>query len=92
MQFSPFLRLELFFLKEIGRLKVAPDNLLGGITGRLGAMPSSEGVGEVAEIATSIGWTRDPFDRLIVATAMLHGAVLITRDRRISAHFDGAVW
>jgi PIN domain nuclease of toxin-antitoxin system len=35
--------------------------------------------------AMPLSWTRDPFDRLIVATAILHRAPLVTRDERIHA-------
>jgi PIN domain nuclease of toxin-antitoxin system len=43
-------------------------------------------------LAMPLSWTRDPFDRLLVATALLHEAPLITRDARIQEHFAGAVW
>lgn len=37
-------------------------------------------------------WTRDPFDRLLVATAMVNDALMITRDQRVQANFDHADW
>ena len=39
-----------------------------------------------------LSWTRDPFDRLLVATALLHQAPLVTCDTRIQENFPGAVW
>jgi len=47
-----------------------------------------------AVVAESLAliWTRDPFDRLIVATAALNQAPLITRDRRIQEHYARSVW
>lgn len=46
----------------------------------------------VARAALDVNWTRDPFDRLIVANAMADGAQLLTADRRIRENFAGAVW
>ena len=42
--------------------------------------------------AMTLTWTRDPFDRLLVATAMLHKAPLITQDRTIRENYAEAVW
>lgn len=47
---------------------------------------------DVIAKALTIGWTRDPFDRLIVANAMADGARLITADETIRANFKDAVW
>ena len=35
---------------------------------------------------------RDPADRTIVATAMIHSCPLVTSDRLIRAFYDAAVW
>ena len=48
--------------------------------------------GDVVAKAMDLHWTRDPFDRLLVATAVLHKAPFVTRDQKILEHFDGAVW
>lgn len=40
------------------------------------------GVGTIAE-AMRISWTRDPFDRIITATAMIHQAPLLIKDEMI---------
>ena len=42
--------------------------------------------------AKSLDWTRDPFDRLIVGQARASRLGLITKDRQIRRHFDGAFW
>ena len=46
----------------------------------------------VVETARTFAWTRDPFDRLIVANAMADGARLLTADQTILANFKDAVW
>jgi PIN domain nuclease of toxin-antitoxin system len=43
-------------------------------------------------LAMPLTWTRDPLDRLLVATALLHQAPLVTRDARIQENFAGAIW
>ena len=39
-----------------------------------------------------ITWTRDPFDRIIVAQAKIRNSALVTRDREIRLHYSKAVW
>jgi PIN domain nuclease of toxin-antitoxin system len=46
----------------------------------------------VAIAVERVQWTRDPFDRLIVAQALLHDAPLITKDEHIRRHYAGALW
>ncbi len=47
---------------------------------------------QVVTEALSQTWTRDPFDRLIVATAAARAAPLVTKDETIRAHYRHAVW
>ena len=89
---SPAVRLELAFLHEIERLKVSADEILGGLTTELGVVQSDDPLAAVVAEAMDLHWTRDPFDRLLVATARLHRAPLVTRDSRILEHFRNAVW
>jgi PIN domain nuclease of toxin-antitoxin system len=42
--------------------------------------------------ALAESWTRDPFDRLIVARARATELPLLTKDMKIHAHFKAAVW
>lgn len=53
---------------------------------------SADPLHDVADAAVDLTWIRDPFDRLIVANAMLHDAPLVTRDRRIHAQYPKAFW
>lgn len=89
---SPLVRLELGFLKEVGKLKVDPDHLLGSLAADLGVTMTSDPLEVLIPHAMPLSWTRDPFDRLLVATALLHQAPLVTRDTRIHENFAGAVW
>ena len=42
--------------------------------------------------AASLGWTRDPFDRMIAAHAIVADAPLLTADRTILEHLPLATW
>ena len=46
----------------------------------------------VVEAAVSENWTRDPFDRLIVANAKARRAPLLSKDERIRLHYARAIW
>ncbi len=89
---SPFVRLELAFLREVGRLVVPPDEILGGLVADCGVALSDDPLPAILEHAVRLSWTRDPFDRLLVATAALHQAPFISRDRRIQEHYERTVW
>ncbi len=89
---SPIVRLELALLKEVGRLSVSPDEILGALAVDLGVRLANDPIEPVVAKAMDLHWTRDPFDRLLVATAMLHKVPLVTRDQLINEHFDDAVW
>jgi len=89
---SPLVRLEMGFLREVGKLKVEPDQILGSVTSDYGAILTDDSLEALIPLAMPLSWTRDPFDRLLVATALLHQAPLVTRDSRIHEHFRGAVW
>jgi len=47
---------------------------------------------EIIQKGMLIQWTRDPFDRLIVAQAMAKSYPLLTKDDKILSYFAGALW
>jgi PIN domain nuclease of toxin-antitoxin system len=89
---SPMVRLELQFLHEVGRLRVEPDQILGSLGSDFGVTVTADPLDALVPFAMPLAWTRDPFDRMLVATAMLHQAPLVTRDARIHENFPGAIW
>jgi PIN domain nuclease of toxin-antitoxin system len=85
---SPASILELRFLEEAGRIRFKKATL-ADITHRddlwmLDDPPAAEWFDE----ALDLGWTRDPFDRLIVAHARLRGWPLATADTHLSEHLS----
>jgi len=90
--YSPMARLELDFLFEIGRLHEDPRAILGILEKDYHLTVESRGWLRAAEAASTLGWTRDPFDRLITAQALIWGAPLLTRDRNILKYYQHAFW
>ena len=80
LRVSPATVLELQFLVESGRIRAldtsAIDDVVTDDRWKLDEAPSGAWFRE----AGRIGWTRDPFDRLIVAHALLRGWTLATGD------------
>lgn len=89
---SPIVLLELQFLYEIGRLTVSPSILVRDLGAQFGLAVSDHPFADVVAHAAGVSWTRDPFDRLIVAQALALKLPLCTADKKIRAHFAGAVW
>ena len=89
---SPVVRLELSFLREIGRFDPSPEEILGNLMADFGIRFSNDPMEDIVAEAMPLSWTRDPFDRLLVATAALHRAPFVTRDQTILENFALAVW
>ena len=89
---SPFVRLELKLLHEIGRITRPADSILAALEREMGLAVSRDPTEEVVGYALDLDWTRDPFDRLLVATARLHKAPIVSRDQRMRENYPDAVW
>ncbi len=92
IRISPMVRMELQYLYEIQRVTQPPLTVLDDLTTALGLSICNAPFAAVVRAAEQQSWTRDPFDRLIVAQAALHDAVLLTKDSRIQAHYQKAFW
>ncbi len=89
---SPIVALELEYLFETGRTREPARNVLQSLGRDIGLRLCDLPFPDVAGAAVRQSWTRDPFDRIIVAQAAMRRAPLITRDADIRAHYDGALW
>ena len=89
---SPMVCLELQYLFEIGRVKHGSDQVVQALAGQLGLRVCDRPFAEVVHIAQRQVWTRDPFDRIIVAQAALGPDMLITKDETIRANYAGGKW
>ena len=89
---SPMVMLELQYLFEIGRLTVPPGTIIGTIQRAARLRICDLPFEDVARAALRETWTRDPFDRVIVAQARLRDIPLITKDRMIREQYERATW
>jgi PIN domain nuclease of toxin-antitoxin system len=58
----------------------------------LGLQIVGASIADVVRAATPLTWTRDPFDRLIAAHAIVADAPLVTADHRIRENLPLAIW
>jgi len=84
---------ELQYLYEIRRIVVTPQDILVKLNAEIGLNVCDHPFPIIAETALGETWTRDPFDRIIVAHAKANGvAPLLTKDEMIRANYHNARW
>ncbi len=89
---SPIVKLELQYLYEIGRITDQPDVILADLSQRIDLNICKKNFSLIIDQALAISWTRDVFDRLIVANAMIDQNILLTRDQKILTNYVNAKW
>lgn len=89
---SPVVRLELQYLHEIQRITVNADAVLADLAQRLGLTVCPKPFDIIISQAILIPWTRDPFDRVLVAHASVDNNILISKDQTIREHYALARW
>ncbi len=89
---SPIVRLELQYLYEIKRVKEPANVIVADLSDRIGIRVCEKDFNAVVSQAMTFSWTRDPFDRVIVANAKLNDNILISKDQNILEHYAHARW
>ena len=90
---SPMVVVELGYMHELGRSKRVPQDILKQLREQIGLRVCDHSFADIAETATFEAWTRDPFDRIVVAHAKANGyAPLVTADEKIRANYPRAIW
>lgn len=89
---SPISLLEIDYLFETKKITVRGRPILDDLQEKLDLKVAEDPFIEVVSKASHVTWTRDPFDRLIVAHALLRSIPLITKDRSIKRHYHRCVW
>jgi PIN domain nuclease of toxin-antitoxin system len=90
---SPIVLLELEILYEIGRTTITSPDLQLKIEHELGVRVCGLEFSSIVATAAGEKWTRDPFDRVIVAHAKANGfAALVSADELIRKHYPRTVW
>jgi len=89
---SQIVRLELQYLYEIGRIKIKPDRIIKTLSKSIHLKLSDVAMGQIIDEALQINWTRDIFDRLIVAEVKVSKHNLISADKNIQSNFKQTIW
>jgi PIN domain nuclease of toxin-antitoxin system len=83
---SPVSVLEVQFLLEAGRLRLAAGRGADDDRWQLDEPPAAK----LFTRACELGWTRDPFDRLLAAHALVRGWKLATADDALLEHLPSS--
>ncbi len=89
---SPMVALELEYLYEVKRTTSPAATVLQSLQHALDLRQDESSFAAVANAATRLIWTRDPFDRMIAAQALVAGCPLLTADVTIRQHLTCARW
>jgi len=89
---SPMVELELEYLFETGRTAKPGREVVESLRHELGLRICDLPFPQVIEAAIEQSWTRDPFDRILVAQAALRQAPLLTKDTGIRQHYAQSIW
>ncbi|MEZ4831065.1 MAG: PIN domain-containing protein [Caldilineaceae bacterium] len=89
---SPIVRLELEYLYEIQRVTAPADLIVDDMSLRIGLRICDRPFNETISRALALTWTRDPFDRLIVAHAAIQDNLLLSKDGDILDNYTHARW
>ncbi len=93
LRISPMVLLELEYLYELKRIIQPPPVLLSQLESQLGLKLCDHPFPAVVQTALFETWTRDPFDRVIVAHARSNGySPLVTSDGKIRENYPKCVW
>ncbi len=89
---SPIVELELAYLFEVGRVTEPADAPLAALRKTIGLQVADVSLAALVQAAAGLSWTRDPFDRMIAAQAIVADAPLATADQTILANLTLATW
>jgi PIN domain nuclease of toxin-antitoxin system len=89
---SPVVRLELQYLFEIQRVTDEANEIIFDLSNRIGLKICDKNLNTIVSGALDLSWTRDPFDRIIVANAAIDQNILVTKDQNILENYEKATW
>ena len=90
---SPMVYLELDYLQQCGKVRYPPATIFAELSGTFGITICPFSFPAIIIAATGFRWSKDPFDRVIVAHALANkNSSLITADENIRKHYKNSVW
>lgn len=88
---SPIVRLELQYLFEINRITATPNEIISDLSNMIGLQICDKNFNSIINRSIKLDWTRDPFDRIIVANAAIDDDYLVTKDQTILKNYSKAL-
>ena len=89
---GPMAALELQYLYEIERIRYPAQRIMDDLYLEIGLRILERDWMSVIRKSWDLDWTRDPFDRLIAAQALIEGQRLLTRDGQLLAECPVVCW
>ena len=89
---SPMVILELEYLYEIKRLNTQATVIFEALQQEIDLQICSCHFSQIINFALQQNWTRDPFDRIIVAHAAINQSRLVSKDELIQENYPNVVW
>jgi PIN domain nuclease of toxin-antitoxin system len=89
---SHIVKLEIKYLNEIGRIKQSPDVIIDALIEEIGLSFSKNSFERIVNQAIYLDFTRDPFDRMIIADASINNSYLISKDDTIRKNYKNTIW
>jgi PIN domain nuclease of toxin-antitoxin system len=89
---SPVVKLEIEYLHEIEKISDNSDTIYSFLEKYLDLNIENTGFLEIIKVSLNEKWTRDPFDRIIVAHAKLLDYSLISKDKEINKNYFRTIY
>ena len=89
---SHIVKLEIQYLYEIKRVKYESNLIIDTLIDEIGLMFSDNNFDSIVRQALQLSFTRDPYDRIIVADASINNSKLISKDRNLKKHYKKTIW
>lgn len=89
---SPAVVMELQYFYETKRVADRAEVVVSDLQHRVMLRVCDLPFPDVARHALTLSWTRDPFDRFIVAQAAVRDAALVTKDRILRKRYSASIW
>ena len=89
---SPIVEMEIEYLFEIGKIIDNSETIVSHLEKYIDLRVDEGDFREIVKISINEKWTRDPFDRIIVAHAKLKDLTLISKDTTINKNYFRAMY
>jgi len=89
---SPVVKLEIEYLFEIERIKDNSETICSFLEKNIDLKIENSSFSEIIKISLNEKWTKDPFDRIIVAHSKLKNYSLISKDKKINKNYFRTIY